>query len=356
MRRRLPLLRPLLILVTLLVVSCAAVLGFWRIDRVVLAPGRLTGGSVQVCSPQDGIVAEVATRGGRSVRSGEVLFRLDSRELEAEAAGHLARLEGLKAEREARLAELKRYEDAVDPREQEEARGVLERAEVEKRRTDLDAEATARLGEQGIVGRLQVEKAGLDRQLAAMTRQSAEKAIGLLGAQQGAREESMSAEIRRIEGEMEAERVAREALLGTVRASTVGAPVAGVVVAARLEDRVGRAVKKGDEVLRLQLGSPSEFEGLLSDAGRAAAKPGQRVKIRLDAYPWLIHGTLGGKLTRTAERRADPGGFPVEIEIETAGAPGPLREGMGGTARIIVEEKVSLGRLFLERLTGNEGR
>jgi hypothetical protein len=46
----------------------------------------------------------------------------------------------------------------------------------------------------------------------------------------------------------------------------------------------------------------------------------------------------------------------VEIEIEPAGAPGPLREGMAGTARIIVEEKVSLGRLFLERLTGNAGR
>lgn len=356
MHRRLPLLRPLSALLALFLLACAALLGFWGIGRIVLAPGRLTGGSVQVCSPQDGIVAEVSTRGGRSVQPGEILVRLDPRELEAKAAGHLARLEGLDAEREARLAELARFKEAVHPREQEEARQAVERARVEQQRTDLDGDAIARLGEQGIAGRLQVEKAALDRRLAAMAFESAEQATRLLDAQQRAGVESMNAELRRIEGELEAERVAREAALASIRDLSVRATVAGMVAGTRLEELAGRAVRKGDELLRLQVGGPGKFEGLLTDSGRASVKPGQRVRIRLDAYPWLIYGTLAGRVTRASERRADAGGFPVEIEIEPASAPGALREGMGGTARIVVEQKVSLGRMLLERLTGHEER
>jgi len=355
MRRRLPFLRTLLILITLLLLSCVAVLGLWRIDRVVVAPGRLTGGSTAVCAPRDGIVSEVAARGGQSVRAGDVLLRLDSRELAAEAATRLARLEGLEAERETRLAELARFEKAVHPREREQAKGTLERARVEQSRTDLEADATKRLGEQGIVGRIDVEKAELDRKLAAMTLSSAREDLELLDAQQRAAILALTAEVRRLEGEIEAERVAREASLENLRLSEVSAPVAGTVVASRLEDLAGRAARKGDELLRLQLGSPGKFEGTLSDAGRASAKAGQKAKIRLDAYPWLIHGTLEGRVAGAAERRSDAGGFPVEIEIDAATSPGPLREGMGGSARIVVEEKVSLGRLFLEKLAGRGG-
>jgi multidrug resistance efflux pump len=356
MRRRLPLMRTLLILMALFVLTWAAVLGFWKIDRVVIAEGRLEGGSIAVCSPRDGVVAEVLARGGLAVKAGDALVGLDRRDLEAEAAGRLARFEGLEAERNSKLAELRRIESAVQPRERDGARAAAERARIEQQRTDLEADATARLGEEGIVGRLQVEKAALDRKIAAMGLERTERDIQLVEAQQRATVEGMTADIRRLEGEMEAERVAREALLENIRASSVGAPVAGIVVATRLEDLSGRAVGKGEELLRVQVGSPRIFAGMLTDAGRASAKSGQMVKIRLDAYPWLIHGTLKGRVARASERRADRGGFPVEIDIEPSTAPGFLREGMAGTARIVVEEKVSPGRLFLERLTGPGGQ
>ncbi len=308
-----------------------------------------------VCSPRDGVVADVLVRGGYGVKAGDVLVRLDPRELEADAAGRLARYQGLDAERNAKLAELERVEKAVQPQEREEAKTNVERALVEQRRTDLDADATARLGEEGVVGKLQVEKAALDRKLAGMALERARQNVRLLEAQHRATVEGMGAEIRRLEGEMEAERVAREALLRDIRASDVGAPVNGIVVGSRLEELRGRAVRKGDELMRVQLSAPDRFEGTLTDVGRAAARPGQRVKIRLDAYPWLIHGTLAGRVVRASERRADGGGFPVEIEIDASHAPGVLREGMAGTARIVIEEKVSIARLFLERLTGQSG-
>ncbi len=67
MRRRLPFLRLLLVLLAAMVICGAAILGFWRMDRVVLAEGRLAGGSLHVCSPRDGVVAEVLVRAGSAV-------------------------------------------------------------------------------------------------------------------------------------------------------------------------------------------------------------------------------------------------------------------------------------------------
>lgn len=114
----------------------------------------------------------------------------------------------------------------------------------------------------------------------------------------------------------------------------------------------GRAVRAGEELLRIATGVPSRFDGMLTDAGRAVVRPDHEVRIRLDGYPWLIHGTLPGKVVRVSERREKGGGFPVEIQIQPASAPGPLREGMRGLARIAVGQKVSLGRLLVESATG----
>ena len=102
--------------------------------------------------------------------------------------------------------------------------------------------------------------------------------------------------------------------------------------------------------------SPAErFEGSLADGGRSATRVGRKVKIRLDGYPWLIHGVLVGRVDRVADRRDAGGGFPVAISFDSSTAPGPLYEGMRGSARIIVEEKVSLGRLLIERMTKPDG-
>jgi adhesin transport system membrane fusion protein len=353
MRRRLPFLRALLILMGAFVACAAAILGLWRMDRVVIAAGRLAGGSVQVCSPRDGVVAVVHARAGDRVAGGDLLLRLETRDLESEAAARLARLEGLRAEREGRMAEVTRLRESVHPREQVEAQGERDRARVEKERAGIETTAAHRLGEQGIVGRIQVEKADLDLRLATMAVERAERALGLLEAQQRSRLAALDAEVRRLEGNIEAERVSREALLRDVEASAVKAPETGTVEGGDLAELRGRAARQGEELLRIGLRAPVRFEGTLGDNGRASVRPGQRAGIRLDAFPWLIHGSLRATVARVAERRGEAGGFSVVLDLDPSPkGPGPLREGMRGTVRIAVGEKVSLGRLFLERIAG----
>ena len=345
--------RLLAFLVASFVLCGGAVLLFWRIDRVVVSPGMLAGGTVQACAPRGGVVAAVLVRAGQAVRAGEVLLRLDVRDLEAEAAGRLARLEGLRGELEARIAERRRLVESVHPREREEAAGVLEQARVGEERAGIETTAAQRLGEQGIVGRIEVRKAELDLKLASMARARAEEGIALLDAQHRAALEALDAEEWRLEGEIEAERIGWEAAVARIAASDIRAPVDGTVEGEGLADLVGGAVSEGEDVLRVRREAPGRFEGALADAGRASVREGQPATIRLDGFPWLIHGTLRGTVERVAERRRAAAGFAVEIAIAGGkDGPGPLQEGMSGTARIQVGERVALGRLLLERVTG----
>ena len=45
----------------------------------------------------------------------------------------------------------------------------------------------------------------------------------------------------------------------------------------------------------------------------------------------------------------------MEIELEPAAAPGPLNDGMRGTARITIGRRLSLLQMFLESAAGKAG-
>jgi multidrug resistance efflux pump len=338
-----------------LLLTTGGILAFFRIDRVGIAPGALEGGTRQVCAPRDGIVAEVKVAPGGRVEAGQELVEVDRRDLVSSAAALFAEIEALRADRGARLGEVARLRREVHPRELQEARSAEARARLKLDQAEAAAAAMAVLGREGLAGKLQVDQAETDRKLAALALQESERAVPLLEARQRARIEALEAEVQRLEGDIESRRLERERTLKAIEESTVRAPVAGVVTASGLRELPGRAVKAGDELLRIAGATPDRFRGSLDDTGRAVVRPDQPAKIRLEGYPWLLHGTLRGRVARVSDRREEGGGFAVEIEVDPATAPGPLREGMRGVARIIVEERVSLGRLFLEEATGRLG-
>jgi multidrug resistance efflux pump len=280
---------------------------------------------------------------------------MDGSELSAEVRRCGARLAGLAAQRDRLAAEGRRLRESVHPQEQQEAVRQRDRARLELQHAETQLEAIGKLGQLGLAGKLDVEQARLTQRLAALDLQQAEGALPLLQAQHGARLEEIASDLRRLDGDMEAERIAREEAARALAQGTVESPVAGRIVTGSLDQLPGSAVKRGDELVRIARGAVDRFEGTVADAGQAAVRTGQRAKIRLEAYPWLLYRTLPGRVSRVAGRRLDPGGFPVEIVPELDRAPGPLSEGMRGTARIVVEEKVSLWRLLVEEVTGRRG-
>jgi multidrug resistance efflux pump len=353
--KRLPLIRPLLGLTAGLLLCGAAILLFWRMDRVGVAPGFLTGSSRQVCAPRDGLISAVAVRNGEKVAAGQELARLDPRDLETEAASRLAAIQAMESDLTSRRAEIRRLEMEVQPKEAEEAAAGRDKAKLRLEQAASSADALSRLGEASLASRLQVEQAVTEKKLATIELQDAERALTLQAARHGSRIDALRSEERRLEKEIDGETVRRRAALAAIEASILRAPVDGAVTTDNLDELPGRAFRAGEEVLRVDSGAPDRFEGSLADTDRAVVKPGQTVKIRLEAYPWLLHGSLRGSVLRVSERRPRDGGFPVEISVEPATAPGALQEGMRGTARIVVEENLSLGRLFLEKVSGRVG-
>ena len=353
--RRFPFIRTLLALSAGLVLVTTLALGLLRLDRVSVAPGLLSGGSTPVYAPLSGLIGKTLIRSGETVRAGQPLLRFDTHDLTVESARRQAAIAALQTRRDAAIAESTHLAQAVHPKEREESARHAERTRLMQAQAELSAQAISRLGEQGIAGQLQVEQSELDRKLAANSVTGADKAGELLLERQRARHDELAAEIRRLEEEIEAERVMREAALKAIEDSMVRAPADGVVATSHVEEIAGRAVRAGDEILRLEVSAPTRFEGTLSDRARPPVRLEQRVRIRLEGYPWLLYGTLQGKVVRVSDRRESDDGFPVEIEIDPRSAPGHLADGMRGTARIVVDEKISLLRLLFENVTGRSG-
>jgi len=354
-RRRLPLIRTLMSLGAGLVLVTAAALTLLRLDRIRVAPGLLRGGSTPIFAPHDGLIETVLVRAGETVQPGTPLLQLDTRELVAAAARSQSAIETLRIRRSASLAQQTHLEGTVQPREREEAGRQVERARLKRTQAEIAAEATSRLGEAGIAGQLQVRQSELDLKLAAVALTDAEQAVTLLRERQRAQLDALAAEVLRLSGEIDAETTQGKATLAKIDDSLLRATVGGVVATEHLDELSGRSVHAGDEILRLAVATPGMFEGMLSDDARAQVRPDQRVRIRLEGYPWLIYGTLKGRVVRVSDRRESEAGYPVEVELDPASAPGLLSDGMRGTARIVIGDKVSLLRMLLESATGKIG-
>ncbi len=351
MRRRLPFLRLVLGLTTALLLTVAAGLWLVKIDRVVTAHGVLAGGSIPVRTAVPGRIVSVPAAAGAAVEIGQPLVRLETEVLDAETDLLTVRLHTLQEQLAAQRQEKIRLVKEVHPREREQAAQAVERARLELSLAAVKAETMASLGAEGLAGRLEVEEAELVRQLAAITLEEAESGIPLLATRQQTELAEIAVAIGSLEGAMAEENTRlheTERLLGNF---TLAAYAAGVVVGNDLEELPGRQIDAGEELFRLAVTAADRFEGTLSDSGRTLARPGMAAKIRIEGYPWMIHGTLAGRVEHVSDRREPSGGFPVTISLDRDTAPGDLYEGMRGEARVIIEQKVSLGRLLLERIT-----
>lgn len=354
MRHRLPLLRSVLVLGTALLIALAILLLFVRIDRVVVARGHLTGGTIAEYAPWDGRIARVMVKPGDVVAAGQLLVQMETDPLRAEAAQSETRIEVLTNRLQMLQSEKTRLIKEIHPAELDRAARDLQKARLEMTSAKTRYEYTKQLRDKGLATKLEFEDAALRLELAELALKEAEEAAPVLKAEQQASIERKNGEIQEVEGQIEGERAGHDELERELAISSVKADAAGTVLGTRLFELEGQTVGRGEELLRLSTGKAERFEGVIFDAGRAGVRPGLPVKIRLEGYPWLIHGTMSGRLDFVADRSDGGGGFPVKISFDPSTAPGSLFEGMKGQARIIVEEKVSLGRLLVEKLVGTQ--
>ena len=131
-----------------------------------------------------------------------------------------------------------------------------------------------------------------------------------------------------------------------VRATTIRAPVTGVVLTTRPEERVGAWVDAGSPLLVVGRTDTLELDFLVDQRDIGRLQVGDELRLRVDAYP---QRTFEGRVSGIADVGADTAGavsFPVRAVVPNAD--GALRPGMAAYARVLTEPASVLGRATRE--------
>ena len=131
-----------------------------------------------------------------------------------------------------------------------------------------------------------------------------------------------------------------------VRATTIRAPVAGVVLTARPEERVGAWVDAGGSLLVVGRTDTLELDFLVDQRDIGRVRVGDELRLRVDAYP---QRTFAGRVSGIADVGSDTAGvvaFPVRAVVPNAD--GVLRPGMLAHARVLTAPASVLGRATRE--------
>ena len=349
------------------VFALAGFMGLWlvfgRLDIVAVAEGKLVPQTyLKIVQPaESGIVSEILVREGEAVRVGQVLMRLDARladadlgQLRAELA--LKRLALRRIDAELGGAPFTRQpEDPPLLYAQIEAqyrahRQVLEdalaqeRAVLAKARHDLaaarevqakleatlpsyrrSAETYQKLGREGFANELLVqekvrERIEKEQDLKAQT--ASLEALGA-GIEQSERRLAQIASNHRrellrerVETESQRERLRAELDKHAHRASLLElkAPQAGIVKELATYT-LGTVVAPGTVLLTLvPQDEPLQAEVFVRNEDAGFVHEGQRVKVKLAAYPFQKYGMLEGTVTHLGPDASDRGGRAGDTE------------------------------------------
>jgi len=331
----------------------------------------------------DGIIAAIYKDEGDVVGKGDVIARLEDREYlaelrktEAEIAEKQAKLKMLKLGARREEIELARGEADTAKVRQEHAgkwyedAGRMHAAELAKAQTAAEkaeqrlAYAKTELGRlealfaSGLVPRKDVETAGyelavrqkeLEEVQAALTivmaddfsavrkerdlaRQDVERGQGrlkvLLAGSRPEEVEASEAEIARLE-------VQRGYLQQELQRTQVSSPAAGVITTARLKERLGQRVSRGDLIAKVHEQKTVTAEILVSEKEIADVRVGQPVVLKARAHPSRSFSSRVIAIAPIAfEQEGGPGGRFVKVTAEIDNASGLLKSEMTGNAKI----------------------
>ena len=115
-------------------------------------------------------------------------------------------------------------------------------------------------------------------------------------------------------------------------ATQLTAPIAGVVITPKVEEKTGTMLKSGDTFCEIVAQNPMALEMSVPESDLGLLRQGKNVALKLNAFPTK---TFEGTVERIgAQTRSDAGDqyFLVRAIFENSG--GRARDGMVGRARI----------------------
>jgi multidrug resistance efflux pump len=385
------------VLLVALVAAAAAWAAATEADLVVRAAGRVrpmvqsaqqpdaAAEESQISPLRGGRVIEVHVQEGDEIKSGELLVRLETEQLDSD----LAKQRQLLRAAEEELARLDQTESMLDERyiaaaakakaELTEARESLATAKKRQTAAIALAESQLKLADEELtrarklVARRVVAQAELSRiqtewRAATLKLHEGrlpldegrlpvlEQATRLVAKEHAVEREKVDAARERKRNEIAATRIEIERVEWERRQSELRAPVNGSVTS--LDVHVGDVVEAGEPLLAVaeQRGFRIDVAVLSADVGHLSV--GMPVRVKLDAYDYQKYGTVAGRVAFVSpdsliEHDQSNGSMPtylvkIALDVDHVGGGdrlGRIKLGMTGVAEIITDRESILSLL-----------
>jgi len=288
---------------------------FGEITRVVSAPGALAAKNIANISARVSAKIEEIPHGeGERVNQGQMLVRLDAKELEASLAAARARY----------LADEASFKSSEANLAAEQARIIGARAQYQN--AVIEFERQQQLFESG-----DVSKSSLDAAKTEMDRLSA----AYEGAQAGL--DSLRANVEAAKARVEASRADVDRAQRNVEYTVISAPYDGVVtrkIANVGEVALGTISNQGATLLVVEDQSEMLVKSRLAEMDAPRVKPGQKCRVFVNGYPERTFNGVLRKVGLTVLRHNDGTlYFEGEILLDTEGE----RLASGTTANVEIE-------------------
>lgn len=297
--------------------------------REARANGTVEARVYTLTFPRPGRVAEVRVREGESVEAGQVLALLETTNEQAQLRSLQQTLAALQAR--ARAAEA----------DYQSNRTRLQNQLTEVRRNLRLSQELLRVGgvAQGEVERLLRQESDLLAQLASLN-------------------QARASTQRDLEAQLQARQSEMASLQRTVAQATLRAPVAGTVAAVGYLAGVETTAAAGAASIRLIEAGSLRVQARLAEADVPAVRPGQPVRLELDAAP---EQPLQGKVDRLGVQAevAGSGGsavLPVFVRFLDKEAEAIARPGLTVTVRITTLRLPRALKIPLEALVEEQGQ
>lgn len=270
--------------------------------------------------PVGGNLAEVLVKEGDRVEAGQVVARIDSRDLEAHLG--MARAAIARAQAELRLVSRGPEREVLA---QARERVHAARAQVEQLRSRH--ERLTRLRAEGLVAPEQFDQSKTELVVGEGALRATAEETRLV--EKGARPEEIAAaqaEVQRLEAE--AVEVQRR-----IEGCTLRAPAAGIVITPNLDQRRGDFVSAGGVVLEIADTATLAANVVVLESEIGDVAPGRTVQLRFAAFPdRTFEGTVEDVAPAARPDQLGRAVFNVRCRVHAAAT--TLRPGMTGAAKI----------------------
>lgn len=350
---------------------------YYRVETVsgVIA---LNAGSPPILPPRAGVIDSIAVSDGQDIGVGAELAAIRVEEDSATGVTAAAQIQASIAQQDASLlAQVNASSQSAEAQlRQLAAQRVGLAAEIDQLQSQMllqhglidtaqkDYDRARAVAERGFISQRDLEvreETLLARQqgLSQLTQSLATKRAALAEAERSAAQISAQAQAQNASLAASRAQVAQQAAsTAASRSYVLRAPVAGKVTA--LTARVGQPANPQVPLMTIvPAGSALQAELAVPSSAIGFVKPGQEVRLAIDAFPYQRFGTVKGRIltvAATAISAQGPNGatvlvYPVKVKLDQSsvnayGRSEPLVSGMTLTARIVTEKQSLLEWLF----------